>query len=157
MFWSKFLFTSTLLCYCKVSWCAPKLWDLEWVPPTPTFYATTLSWRSYDAANDGEEVTKPSNCITHSQFTWSKQKWLFGESVFIQPIRVFKKPWLAGKKPALQKRHFWFDHANRLIERERGERSTKKRHTSMIILEKLLSYFRVVAIISAIILIERWL
>jgi len=37
-----------------------------------------------------------------------------GGPAFIQPIRaiwkVFKKPWLAGKKPALQKSHFCFDH-----------------------------------------------
>jgi len=43
----------------------------------------------------------------------------FGEPAFIQPIRtiwrVFKKLWLAGKKPALQKCHFYFDHVNRLI------------------------------------------
>jgi len=43
----------------------------------------------------------------------------FGGPTFIQPIReiwkFFKKPWLVGKKPALQKSHFWFDHVNRLI------------------------------------------
>jgi len=42
----------------------------------------------------------------------------FGGSAFIQPIRtiwiVFQKLWLAGKKPALQKSHFCFDHMNRL-------------------------------------------
>jgi len=43
----------------------------------------------------------------------------FYPPAFIQPIReiwkVFKKPWLAGKKPALQKSHFCFDPVNRLI------------------------------------------
>jgi len=42
----------------------------------------------------------------------------FGGPAFIQPIgaiwKVFKKPWLAGKNPALQKSHFCFDHVNRL-------------------------------------------
>jgi len=42
----------------------------------------------------------------------------FGGPAFIQPIRtiwkVFKKPWLAGKKPALKKSHFCVDHVNRL-------------------------------------------
>jgi len=49
--------------------------------------------------------------FTCNLFTWSKQKWLFfGRPAFIQPIRaiekVFKKLWLAGKKPALQKATF---------------------------------------------------
>jgi len=51
-----------------------------------------------------------------SLFTWSKQKQLFGGPAFIQPIKtiwkVFKKPWLAGKKQTFQKSHFWFDHVN---------------------------------------------
>jgi len=42
----------------------------------------------------------------------------YGGSAFIQPIRamrkVFIKPWLARKKPALQKSHFCFDNVNRL-------------------------------------------
>jgi len=43
----------------------------------------------------------------------------FGGPAFIQPIRaicnVFKKTWLAEKKPALQKKkHFCFDHVKRL-------------------------------------------
>jgi len=42
----------------------------------------------------------------------------FGGPAFIQPVRaiwkVFKRSWLAGKKPALQKSHFCFDHVNRL-------------------------------------------
>jgi len=42
----------------------------------------------------------------------------FGGPAFMKPIRaiwkVFKKTWLAGKKPVLQKRHFCFDHVNRL-------------------------------------------
>jgi len=46
-------------------------------------------------------------CSTYSLFTWSKQKWPFGGPAFIQPIRtiwkVFKKPWMARKKLALQK------------------------------------------------------
>jgi len=43
----------------------------------------------------------------------------FGGPAFIQPIRaiwkVFKKSWLAGKKPTLQKSYFCFDHVNRLF------------------------------------------
>jgi len=43
-----------------------------------------------------------------------KTKVVFLEGAFIQPIRaiwkVSRKPWLAGKKPALQKSHFCFDH-----------------------------------------------
>jgi len=43
----------------------------------------------------------------------------FGGPALIRPITaisiVFKKPWLAGKKPALQKIHFCFDHVNRLF------------------------------------------
>jgi len=43
----------------------------------------------------------------------------FGGPAFIQPIRtfwkVFKNPWLAGKKPALRNSHFCFDHVNKLI------------------------------------------
>jgi len=46
----------------------------------------------------------------------------FGGPAFIQPIRaiiekVFKKFWLARKKPVLQKSHICFDHVNRLIKR----------------------------------------
>jgi len=53
-----------------------------------------------------------------SLFTWSKQKWLFLEGRLLssqsEQSEVFKKLRLAGKKPALQKSHFCFDHVNRL-------------------------------------------
>jgi len=43
----------------------------------------------------------------------------FGGPAFIQPIRaiekVLKKLWLVGKKPALQKSHFCFDHVTQAI------------------------------------------
>jgi len=56
---------------------------------------------------------------TFSLFTWSKQKWLFWRPDFNPAnqsnLKVFKNLWLAGKKPALQKSHFCFDHVNRLI------------------------------------------
>jgi len=54
----------------------------------------------------------------------------FGGPAFIQPIRaikkVFKKPWLAGKKPALQKSHFCFDHVKRLIKRAKSHKTQLK-------------------------------
>jgi len=53
-----------------------------------------------------------------SLFTWSKQKrfsWKAGFFPANQSFwKLFKLSWLAGKQPALQKRHHCFDRVNRL-------------------------------------------
>jgi len=57
--------------------------------------------------------------FTCSLFTWSKQKWLFWRAGFYPAnesnLKSFYKALIGWKKPALQKSHFCFDHANRLI------------------------------------------
>jgi len=61
----------------------------------------------------------PSRLKNYSVLHDQNKSGFFGGPVFIQPIRaiwkVFWKLWLAGKKPALQKSHFCFDHVNRIV------------------------------------------
>jgi len=61
------------------------------------------------ACGNGYQLTTPIACL-HDQ----NKSGFYGGPAFIQPIRaiwkVFKKSWLARKKPALQKSHFCYDH-----------------------------------------------
>jgi len=58
-------------------------------------------------------LTTPLKCLNVQ-----KRSSLCEGPAFIQPIRAtvkaFEKFWLAGKKPALQKGHFFFEYVNRL-------------------------------------------